>query len=176
MEQEQVAVNSEDRASVSKAVAPARRPAMQVRPEAPPSASAAQFEINSGAYDKASPSRVTAEVAGKVNSVQLPSGLKAVSTAASGTLTLAIDATGSLYLWQDSGNTWQPVASQWTGRAVQLHVVPLVRVDSATSKRAPGTQQPSGGVDSSSPSSAFEIVNDKKHIWTSTNGRTWTAR
>jgi hypothetical protein len=58
----------------------------------------------------------------------------------------------------DSGDTWQTVTPQWTGRAVNVRC-------QMTSK---GTE--------TEPTQLFELFNDQSQIWLSTDGETWIAK
>ena len=97
----------------------------------------------------------------KAAKVALPNGATALSVASAAGRTIAIDASGALFLSQDGGGHWQSVASQWTGRAV------LVRNTQASDQLA--TLQAK-----SVP--RFELVTDKLETWTSADGKTWTAK
>ena len=88
----------------------------------------------------------------------LPSGTEALSTASSATRVIAIDTAGALFLSIDDGKHWEPIATQWTGRAV------LVR----NAQAVPGT----AGLQAA-PSTHFELVNDKLQKWVSSDGKTW---
>jgi photosystem II stability/assembly factor-like uncharacterized protein len=88
---------------------------------------------------------------------KLPSGLAAVSTATVQHLTLEIDLAGTLFLSDDSGEHWEPVARQWTGRAVE------VRAKTGLS----GNTAPDG---------FFELKNDAGSTWASADGKTWSAQ
>ena len=100
----------------------------------------------------------------KAKTIGLPSGLPAVSTASAQHCTLALDLAGTLFLREDSGNHWEQVSRQWTGRAVK------VRVYQVSSGVIPTATTPA------SPAGAFEIVNDGGHVWVSQDGRTWKRK
>jgi Carboxypeptidase regulatory-like domain/Putative zinc-finger len=53
----------------------------------------------------------------------LPSGRAIVSTAAQGTMVLAIDTHHGVYVSNDSGGHWQPVRAVWKGRAVRVEAI-----------------------------------------------------
>jgi hypothetical protein len=93
----------------------------------------------------------------KANSLRLPSGLTAVSSATSLHLVLEIDQAGTLFLSRDSGVNWEQVARQWTGRAVE------VRAKTALSGNA-------------APATGFELKNDAGSTWASADGKIWTAQ
>jgi hypothetical protein len=93
----------------------------------------------------------------KMNSPRLPSGLAAVSSATVQHLTLEIDLAGTLYLSGDSGEHWEPVARQWTGRAVEVRAKAALSGNTATA-----------GV--------FELKNDAGSTWASADGKTWSAQ
>ena len=93
----------------------------------------------------------------KANSLRLPSGLTAVSSATSLHLVLEIDQAGTLFLSRDSGVNWEQVARQWTGRAVE------VRAKTAMSGNA-------------APAEIFELKNDAGSTWASADGKIWTAQ
>jgi len=86
------------------------------------------------------------------NPPMLPSGLAAISTATARQHTLAIDPAGALFLSEDAGKHWEPVARQWTGHAV------TVRVQAGT-----------GGA-------VFQLTNIGGSTWASADGKTWTAQ
>ena len=88
---------------------------------------------------------------------KLPSGLPAVSTATVQHLTLKIDLAGTLFLSDDSGEHWEPVTRQWTGRAVEVRAKTGLSGNTATA-----------GV--------FELINDAGSIWASADGKTWSAQ
>jgi hypothetical protein len=93
----------------------------------------------------------------KANLPRLPSGLAAVSWATVRHLTLEIDLAGTLFLSDDSGEHWEPVARQWTGHAVE------VRAKTGLS----GNTAPAG---------VFELKNDAGSTWASADGKTWSAQ
>jgi hypothetical protein len=93
----------------------------------------------------------------KVNSPRLPSGLAAVSRATAQHLTLEIDQAGTLFLSDDSGQHWEPVAQQWTGRAVEVRAKTVLS-------------------DSTAPANGFELKNEAGSTWASVDGKTWTAQ
>jgi hypothetical protein len=107
---------------------------------------------------------------------RLPSGLPAVSIAEAEHCMLAIDREGALFLSQDSGNTWEHVDRQWTGRAVMVRV----HADStAASGAAPAAQlqaAPANPGAAPSPPPLFEILNDKSQLWLSTDGKIWLPK
>lgn len=86
------------------------------------------------------------------NPPKLPSGLAAISTATTQQRALAIDLAGALFLSEDAGKHWQPVARQWTGLAIK------VRVQSGLS----------GAV--------FQLTNINGSTWVSADGKTWTVQ
>ncbi len=90
----------------------------------------------------------------KENPTKLPSGLAALSTATAHHLTLEIDLAGALFLSDDSGQHWERIARQWTGRAIE------VRVQSGNT----------------APAGEFELKNDSGSVWVSADGKTWTAQ
>jgi len=94
-------------------------------------------------------------VARKATRTGLPSGLAAVSTAMAQQRTLAIDLAGTLYLSEDAGSHWEPVARQWTGRAVRVRYRPALDGNAAAK---------------------FEISNDQEMVWVSGDGKTWQAQ
>lgn len=102
------------------------------------------------------------EAAREATIAPLPSGLPVVSTVTAQDRTLAIDQAGAVFLSQDSGEHWEAVARQWTGRAVSVSLARPV----------------SGGPSSSGTAAAavFELVNNKNQIWVSTDGMSWKAQ
>jgi hypothetical protein len=88
---------------------------------------------------------------------KLPSGLTAVSSATVQHLTLEIDLAGTLFFSDDSGEHWEPVARQWTGRAIEVRAKTGLSGNTATA-----------GV--------FELKNDAGSTWASADGKTWSAQ
>ena len=120
---------------------------------APPSA---QQPAPSASFDgAASPVSPGIFVACKAIRTALPSGLAAISTATARQRTLAIDQAGTLFLSEDAGSHWEPVARQWTGRAVRVRYRPALNGNAAAE---------------------FEISNDQGMVWVSADGRTWQAQ
>ena len=113
----------------------------------------------------------------------LPSGLAAIATAAASHHLLAIDSGGSLFLSEDADAVWEPVASQWAGRAV-LVLTPSAAADQARGLAIVGrattdtSSAPAGApAPAPAPSAAlFEIVTDQGVHWTSPDGRTWKTK
>ena len=114
-----------------------------------------------------------------IDRMHLPSGLAIVSSAKSGSIVLAIDKAGTLFLSQDHGNTWERIDTQWTGRAVA--VTEQISVDGAL-QSAPAAQTGTAPKTSANPGPAppspatFELFNDKNQAWVSTDGRIWTSK
>ncbi len=107
----------------------------------------------------------------QANNAALPSGLTAVSSVTAESRTLAIDQAGTLFLSNDSGSHWESVARQWSGRAVDVSLLPSLNgrsfVVAPTSGAAAAAAAPAG---------IFELRNDKNLIWVSTDGVIWTAQ
>jgi hypothetical protein len=93
----------------------------------------------------------------KVNPLRLPSGLAVVSRATAQHLTLEIDRAGALFLSGDSGEHWQPVPQQWTGRAIEVRAKTSLSGNTA-------------------PEMKFELKNETGSTWASADGMTWTAQ
>ena len=93
----------------------------------------------------------------KVNPLRLPSGLAVVSRATAQHLTLEIDRAGALFLSDDSGEHWQPVPQQWTGRAIEVRAKTSLSGNTA-------------------PEMKFELKNETGSTWASADGMTWTAQ
>jgi hypothetical protein len=108
--------------------------------------------------------------------IHLPSGLPAVSITHAGPRMLAIDKTGALFLSEDSGATWEPVTTQWTGRAIVVRR----KAAASTAAAAPPAAEPAGGTSGagtvSHPDTVFELINDQDQVWSSADGRVWAAR
>jgi hypothetical protein len=148
-------------------------------------ASAPRLEMKAappGSFDRtAQPPMAGALAARKPNTANLPSGLTTVSTATAQHRTLSIDLNGTLFLSEDSGQHWEPVVRQWTGRAVEVRVRQVWQGSDAASASAQaalhGTNQPVAGkpASTSPPAAVFEIVNDRGLIWASVDGKTWKA-
>jgi hypothetical protein len=121
----------------------------------------------------------------------LPSGQTPVSTASLRHRLLAIDNAGALFLSNDDGKSWELVAPPWTGQAVTLRAHPNTSGASSLNtlgKQAADNITPASttGVASGAavgvpaarqaPAAIFEIVNDSGSVWTSVDGKTWTAK
>jgi hypothetical protein len=90
----------------------------------------------------------------------LPSGMSALSVATAQGRTVAIDASGSMFLSEAPGGKWISVATQWAGRAV------LVRTRQTPPQAESASAQPV----------LFELVNDSNAIWMSSDGKAWAAK
>jgi hypothetical protein len=103
----------------------------------------------------------SAKIAGvsKAKTITLPSRLAALSVASDGARSIALDAAGAMFLSEDAGKHWQPIHTQWTGRALLVRTLPAVTQAAA--------MQNSQGI-------LFELVNDKQQTWISYDGKTWT--
>jgi len=99
----------------------------------------------------------------------LPSHLLAVSSVSRAAQTLAIDTVGTLYLSKDSGKTWQPVPTQWTGHAVKLGLAPSP--SAATGQKAAVQAKAI-----SASLSAFELTTASGAVWTSPDGQHWKLK
>ena len=85
--------------------------------------------------------------------VAIPSGLAVASIVTGQHHTLALDAAGRLFLSEDEGRHWEPVAQQWTGLAVHL-----------------------SARDASDGTYVFELRNEAGAHWVSADGMNWQAR
>jgi hypothetical protein len=94
---------------------------------------------------------------GRVNSPKLPSGLAVVSRATAQHLTLEIDRAGALFLSNDSGEHWEQVAWQWTGRAIEVRAKTSLSGNPASEMK-------------------FELKNETGSTWVSADGKIWTAQ
>jgi hypothetical protein len=117
----------------------------------------------------------------KAKTTLLPSGLRAASIVTSQRRTLAIDSSGLLFLSEDSGDHWQPVARQWSGRAIAVRVQGALKIDEVVTTdanlAAVEDKSSASNVEAvAAPPAVFEIVNDNNLIWTSIDGKTWKAK
>ena len=120
------------------------------RSEAPP-ASANSLEISMKRFPAAAP------ILAGLGLFKLSNGAMAVSAAVTLHRTLALDATGALFLSEDAGLHWEPVAQQWTGRAIEVRT----------------TRAASASV--ASPV-IFELMNEAGLTWISADGKAWKAK
>jgi len=95
----------------------------------------------------------------KAKKITLPSGLGTLSVASDLARSIALDAVGAMFLSEDGGKHWQPIQTQWAGRAVLVRAVPI-----GTHAAALKTLQ----------TKRFELVNDEQQTWISFDGKTWT--
>lgn len=133
----------------------------QAAPGAPPATPPVQLSYVPMSSKSLDVSPVAAAQLKKAAKIALPDGAPALSVASAAGRTVALAVSGALFLSEDQGKHWQPIAIQWTGRAV------LVR------NPQPGKDK----VDLLSGVQAvrFELVNDKLQTWKSPDGKTWTA-
>ena len=111
-----------------------------------------------GSFDMGTQQQLTGLTAsGRVNSPKLPSGLATISRASARNLMLEIDRSGALFLSNDSGEHWQPVAQQWTGRAIEVRAKTSLSGNTA-------------------PDMKFELKNETGSTWASADGKIWTAQ
>jgi Putative zinc-finger len=112
---------------------------------------------------------------------RMPSGLPAISTAALQHHILAVDSAGAVFLSIDLGKTWQPVASQWKGRAVKVLVhrpahtaAGLAQFGSHGAQSAKADKKDKAESNAPATETAvFEIVTDNVSTWSSPDGKTW---
>lgn len=177
-----MAMSNAPRAPVTSAVGGSSR--MQAAGKAPANLTAAQRARGFSAED--------ATVASEAMQAKLPNGQTPAYTAAGAHHVLAIDATGVLFISDDAGKTWQPVAVQWSGRASALGVASVTSADAAgnaasdsstnqttdAAAAAPAASSVAigGPVAPRAPAARFEIINDSGAIWVSVDGKTWTAK
>jgi hypothetical protein len=129
-------------------------------------------------------SKVAVVAAHKAKITLLPSGLRAVSIATAQHRTLAIDSSGTVFLSEDSGSKWEPVATQWRGRAVAVRIqdglktdrVVKAEVNVAGAEDESKRSNPDSAVAPPAPPAVFEIVNDSDLVWVSADGKTWKAK
>lgn len=123
-------------------------------PSAAPAVSMAQMEsamVSGGNFEKR-----------KARNLVLPSNLAMISQATSEKRTIAIDTAGSLFLSEDAGKRWQPISTQWTGRAVVVKTVePVIGAVGDLLKQA---------------IARFELTTDKQETWVSNDGKRWTLQ
>jgi hypothetical protein len=103
----------------------------------------------------------SAKIAGlaKTQKAVLPSGHGTLSVASEAARIIALDTAGALFLSEDRGKHWQPIQTQWTGRALLVRTRPVGT--QAAALRAPQTMR-------------FELVNDNLQTWISYDGKMWT--
>jgi hypothetical protein len=114
-----------------------------------------------------------------IKQIHLPSGLAVVSSTSNGSLMLAIDKAGALFLSDDQGGTWKRVKTQWTGRAVEVTQQFAATSESQTApagETEPRGHHAAGAAAPPEPPLIFELLNDKNQAWVSTDGRTWTMK
>jgi hypothetical protein len=119
--------------------------------------------------------------------LNLPGGLRTLSSASSPHRTVAIDMAGGVFLSEDAGITWKAVAPQWSGRVVLVRFRENQKPIDArqTAQPGPSVGGPVSAVSglsgravagSLTPPGQFEIVNDTGQMWLSADGKTWKAK
>lgn len=103
----------------------------------------------------------------------LPSGKPLRSTASLGRRRIAVDAAGDVFLSEDGGAHWSPVARQWSGQAVSVTTKPFGGAMGGMSSASPDAHA-KAATPPLAAADSFEITNDKGQRWTSADGRVWT--
>ncbi len=100
----------------------------------------------------------------------LPSGLRAVSTVRVDGRTLALDAAGALFAFEDNGGSWQSLATPCTGKALRLRELPSSASSLPVGNRAEeGTQAGEGAVE------VLCATQQRQERWISRDrGQSWT--
>lgn len=96
----------------------------------------------------------------KAPKIVLPSGSGVLSSVSVAGRIIALDTAGTLFVSEDNQKHWQPVQTQWSGRAVLVRARPAhLQIDALSTVQAP----------------RFELVTDKLQTWVSPDGKSWTA-
>lgn len=103
----------------------------------------------------------------------LPSNRPAASTISNGLEILAVDSAGDLFLSKDAGIRWQPVAHQWTGKAIKVSLASPVSKTQPVPNAALSTSF--GGVAPAAVAGrvGFELTTDTGATWSSPDGFAW---
>lgn len=104
----------------------------------------------------------------------LPSHRPVVSSVVNARQQVAIDTAGSLFRSTDAGVTWQPVASQWTGRAIKLQLFTPPAESRLAKSASSATAITAANVPLAQPT--FELTTDTGEVWTSADGQTWKRK
>jgi hypothetical protein len=136
-----------------------------------PAGNAASSAIHIAALASATPQTLPANVRAIQSQLVLPSHLLAVSTVSRAAKTLAIDTAGTLYLSNDSGQTWQAIPAQWTGHATKLSLPAPLQGSLSPKKKSAEADK----ANSNSPS-AFELTTASGIVWTSPDGEHWKPK
>jgi hypothetical protein len=109
----------------------------------------------------------------------LPSHLPVLSVISRDTRELAIDTVGALFRSEDSGVSWQPVPTQWKGRAVALTVtfslseaMPGKQTSTASSSKVAANVN----LGASAQPSMFELTTNEGDLWISADGQIWKRK
>jgi hypothetical protein len=135
-----------------------------------------------GSFGATKTPRAAAVAASPMRPVLLPSGLTVRSIASANHRSLAIDKAGALFVSDDGGMTWKAVTTQWSGRAVMVFTQkPPIEATEAGAQAAPpattsGNPAGSAAGSTSSPTTFFEIINDRNEKWWSADGLFWIAK
>ena len=112
----------------------------------------------------------------------LPSRLPVLSIVSNVRRSLAIDTSGTLFFSKD-GTSWQPIESQWTGRAVKVRLASFSLSSQQPSAKeadshnaSPGRVMSMRGATLSTHPFVFELTTDAGGVWTSIDGQTWKQK
>ena len=99
----------------------------------------------------------------------LPSKLPIATTVSSGTLTLAADSAGTLFISQNGGEPWQSIEQQWQGKVIRLALTPQATVPKQQAEAKDSTEN------YLAPSS-FQLTTEAGAVWMSEDGMHWQQR
>jgi len=120
--------------------------------------------------------------------IKLPSKKPVASQLNAGNRTLALDTTGSLFVSNDNCKHWTAVATQWTGKAVQLSFATTpARLYFSQPQQAQNQSQANSSLQGNAaagvpqqqapiPTASFELSTATGAVWVSTDGITWRPR
>jgi hypothetical protein len=97
----------------------------------------------------------------KAKRTLLPNGTAALSTATAKGRTVALDASGAMYMTENAGKKWILITPQWAGRAVMVRT------------RETSPQSDALTVNNNA---VFELINDGLQTWVSSDGRVWVPQ
>lgn len=104
----------------------------------------------------------------------LPSKLPIATTVSSGTLILAADSAGTLFVSKDGGESWQTVEQQWQAKVTRLALVPQATDQPALQKQQ--VEAKDSTENRVVAPSSFQLTTEAGVVWVSEDGVHWRQK